>query len=102
MFDQRRVPHAFLFSGPEGVGKFFTALQFAKMVNTTQDKANSLFINSKFSALQEPYIKLVFPLPRGKGESADDSATEKLSQDIIDSISDEIKIKLVILIIRSR
>lgn len=95
MFNERRVPHAFLFSGHEGVGKFFTALQFAKMINISPDKTNSMFINSKISSLQEPYIKLIFPLPRGKGEAADDSATEKLSQEIIDSIRDEIQNKII-------
>lgn len=95
MFDERRVPHAFLFTGPEGVGKYFTALQFAKMLNTSPDDANSLRITNKISSLQEPYIKLVFPMPRGKGEAADDSATEKLSQEIIDSINEEIQNKII-------
>lgn len=93
MFVERRVSHAFLFSGPDGVGKFFTAIQFAKMINSSQDKVLSSLIDNKISALQEPYIKLIFPLPRGKGEGAEDSATEKLSQDIIDSIRDELRNK---------
>ncbi len=95
MIEERRVPHAFLFSGPEGVGKFFTALQFAKLINNLSDANNTSFTNNKIASLQEPYIKLVLPLPRGKGESADDSATEKLSQDIIDAITDEIRNKII-------
>jgi DNA polymerase III subunit delta' len=85
----RRVPHAFLFFGPEGVGKYFTALQFAKLINSTDDESKQDLIYKKISSLQEPYIKLVLPLPRGKGEGAEDSATEKLSKEIIDLIKEE-------------
>ena len=95
MFEERRVPHAFLFSGPDGIGKYFTALQFAKMINSSPHNGTSDLILQKISSLQEPYVKLVIPLPRGKGEVSDDSATDKLSQDVIDSITDEIRKKIV-------
>jgi DNA polymerase III subunit delta' len=95
IYQSRRVPHAFLFFGKEGTGKFFTALQFAKILNTKEDDAHADLARKKVSLLQEPYVKLIFPLPRGKGESSDDSATEKLSKDVIENIQNEIQTKAV-------
>ena len=94
IYKGKRVPHAFLFFGPEGVGKFFTALQFAKLINTSKDEYHQQVVLKKISSFQEPYIKLVLPLPRGKGENAEDSATEKLSKEIIDLINEETKSKI--------
>ncbi len=88
--ESRRVPHAFLFCGNDGVGKFFIAIQLAKIINHKSDHLISDIINRKISSLQEPYLKLIIPLPRGKGETGDDNATEKLSKEVILSISDEI------------
>ena len=95
IFDSRRVPHAFLFYGQEGVGKFFTAIQFAKLINSNYDYHSNETIWKRISALQEPYIKLILPLPRGKSETGDDSSTEKLSNDIIESILEELQKKKI-------
>ncbi|PKL81886.1 MAG: hypothetical protein CVV24_12980 [Ignavibacteriae bacterium HGW-Ignavibacteriae-3] len=94
IYKERRVPHAFLFSGPDGVGKFFTALQFSKLLNKSEDSPHLNTIQKKIASLQEPYLKLVLPLPRGKGEGADDTATEKLSKEIIESLNEEIQKKI--------
>lgn len=85
-----RVPHAFLFYGQEGTGKFFAATQYLKLINSTlTEEANKKYLKS-FSSLSEPAIKLVFALPRGKGESGDDSSYEKLSADTIEIIGSQI------------
>ncbi len=94
IYQSRRVPHAFLFYGLEGVGKFFTALQFAKLLNTQNNDLHSENIQKKISQLQEPYLKLILPLPRGKGESGEDTSTEKLSKDVIEGIQHEIQEKI--------
>ncbi len=91
--ESRRVPHAFLFCGNDGVGKFFTAIQFANILNQKSNQAKSDIIYRKISSLQEPYLKLIIPLPRGKGETGDDNATEKLSKEVLLTIADEIKKK---------
>lgn len=90
--DSRRVPHAFLFYGPSGVGKFFTAVNFAKFLSAQNSGDDS--IRKRISALQEPVVKYIFPLPRGKSESSDDSPFDKLSKDVLDSINDEIQKKI--------
>ncbi len=88
-----KIPHALLFKGPEGVGKFFTAIQFLKSINTCEDSEHQNRIFKKISSLNEPYVKLVLPLPRGKGESSDNTPLEKLSQNIVEDINAEIKKK---------
>jgi DNA polymerase III subunit delta' len=90
----RRAPHAFIFSGPEGVGKFNTAIQFAKSLSIAIHPELSEESSKKISELQEPYIKLIHPLPRGKGESSEDSGIEKLGKDVIEEIQLELKKKI--------
>ena len=43
--------------------------------------------------LSEPYIKFIFPIPRGKNETGDDTATSKLDQSTIEEIQQQVKKK---------
>lgn len=86
---KKRIPHALLFSGVEGCGKFFTAIKLLKLLN--KDASPSAL--HKIESLSEPFIKLIFPLPRGKGEDNSDTPTSKLSNDIIEEITNQIKLK---------
>ena len=88
-----RIPHALLFCGSEGVGKHFTAIQFAKLLNSENINQPDSVIYKRISSLSEPYIKYVMPLPRGKGETAEDSSMDKLSKEVVEQINDELKIK---------
>jgi len=88
-----KIPHALLFAGMEGVGKDNAALQFAKSVVS---KSNLIESEKKIKALeqlQEPFIKLIFPLPRGKNEIDSSSPTEKLNLDDIEIIREELELK---------
>lgn len=93
-FDSRRVPHAFIFFGPDGVGKFFTALQYSQMLYSYYSDEIRTTAQKKIQELQEPYVKLIFPLPRAKGESSDDSSIEKLSKEQIEIIQSELSKKI--------
>jgi DNA polymerase-3 subunit delta' len=77
-----------LFHGFKGVGKFATAVALIEELNRQSGLEDNHL--KKISSLAEPYIKYVFPLPRGKGETAKDSATSKLSQEVIEVINSEI------------
>lgn len=90
IFTSRRVPHAFLFFGPEGTGKFFTAIEFLKLVNSNLEGDPAGKQLKVLSSLSEPALKLIFPLPRGKSETGDDSAYDKLPQDVIETITEQI------------
>lgn len=88
IYTSQRIPNAILLAGTEGVGKFYSALQFLKIIN-----GNTELVNQKISTISEPYVKLIFPLPRGKSETNFDLPYDKLSQDDIDSINDQVKQK---------
>lgn len=89
LHSKNRIPHALLFTGLDGVGKFNVALQFLKLVNNSISPELAHKINS----LQEPYVKLIIPLPRGKSETNSDLPMDKLTQDTIDEITHEIELK---------
>ena len=89
----KSIPHAFLFTGIDGVGKVNTAIQFAKALVTNLSSKEAEKASRLIEQLQEPYIKLIFPLPRGKNETDSSSPTEKLSQDEIDLLREQIEIK---------
>ncbi|MDX1700112.1 MAG: hypothetical protein R3250_05805, partial [Melioribacteraceae bacterium] len=85
---KNRIPHALLFSGIEGSGKFKTAIQFLKLINEGSDS-----VLQKIDNLSEPFVKLIMPLPRGKSETNTDDPTSKLTQDTVDDINQQIKLK---------
>ena len=65
-FRQGRLPHAFLFHGPEGCGKDAFAIALAQLLNAADadgriDASSSQY--EKIAHLQHPDVKLVFPTP---------------------------------------
>ena len=90
IYNSGKIPHALLFYGNEGVGKHFTAVEFVKLLNSNPSKSKSKDLLGKIEKLNEPYVRYVFPLPRGKGETNDNTATEKLTPETIEQISGEI------------
>ena len=90
-YNSGRIPHAFLFSGIEGVGKHSTAIWFAKMLNSGE--ARSTKVIAGIEKLAEPFVKFIIPLPRGKSETPDDHPTAKLSGDEIENLQLQIQMK---------
>jgi len=87
------IPHAFLFTGMDGVGKDNAAIQFAKALISNEKGNDSEKAGRLIELLQEPYIKLIFPLPRGKNETDSSSSTEKLNQDELEEVREQIESK---------
>jgi DNA polymerase-3 subunit delta' len=87
-----KIPHALLFNGIEGVGKDFTAIKFAAALNK-KNTANYEFVSNQIANLREPYIKYIFPLPRGRNETELNDPFEKLSADEIELVKEEISKK---------
>jgi DNA polymerase-3 subunit delta' len=86
-----KIPHAFLFTGENGLGKEHAAFCFSKELNSTH---NSEDVISQISNLAEPFIKYIFPLPRGKNENNESSPYEKLNSDEMTLVKDELQKKI--------
>ncbi len=83
-----KIPHALLFAGQEGVGKDFTSIKFAQILN--KNSKNYLDVARLIASLSEPYIKYIIPLPRGKNEDESSGPYEKLSADEIQLVREEL------------
>jgi len=94
ILNSKRIPHALLFLGPDGVGKHFTAVRFTQLLNSVGSNNVSEAILTKINNLSEPYIKYIIPLPRGKNELPGDSPLEKLNKETLDNLKTEINCKI--------
>lgn len=91
-----KVAHAYLFYGPEGVGKDAMAIEFAKALNCERKKGEACDECKTCKGISEfshPNVKLVFKLPLGKNETKDDSPLEKLDESEIKIIQEQVKLK---------
>jgi DNA polymerase-3 subunit delta' len=74
-----RVAHAYLFSGPRGVGKTALALEFAALLLCEREGAEPCgeCVNCRASlALRHPDLHLIYPLPSKKAGSTEDDERE--------------------------
>lgn len=94
IYSSGKIPHAFLFSGPDGVGKHFMAVKFLELLNSSPETPGHSSVGLKVRNLSEPFVKFVMPLPRGKNETGDNSPTEKLSAESLDQLKEELEKKV--------
>lgn len=99
---ENRVSHAYCFTGIDGIGKDAIAIQFAKTMNcehpvkidSAVDSCDSCNSCKAFDNLSHPNIELIFSLPAGKSsDNKGDSVYDKMSQEQIDMIREEIELK---------
>lgn len=99
---ENRISSSYLFWGVEGIGKEALAIQFAKTVNCIEpilfnnsidscDRCHSCLKIDKFTSNS---LEMIFALPTGKTpDSKDGGAIDKLTDDQIQEIQSELKLK---------
>ena len=78
-----QVAHAYLFYGPEGVGKDALAIEFAKTLNCRaggQEACGVCPQCQRMESFQHPNIRFVFALPVGKNEKNGDDPINVLTE----------------------
>jgi DNA polymerase III subunit delta' len=88
---QQRLAHAYLFWGPEGVGKSVLAIAFARLLlcEAPGDGACGVCPScKKLHHLQHPNLKFIFALPGGEGRRTDDG--DSLDTEVRDEIRRQI------------
>ena len=93
IYKSQRIPHAFLFTGKSGTGKHFAAIEFTKLINGIYAGSGSQHIAKSIESLTEPYVRYIFPLPRGKNETGKDKPYDKLQQTQLAEIRSELNKK---------
>ncbi len=88
LIKNKRIPHALLFSGPSGVGKFFSAIHFIKATTYIEHE-------KRICNFEEPFVKYIIPLPRGKDEKPEHSATERLTEKQIEDLRNQLELKKI-------
>ena len=90
IYKRDKIGNAYLFHGPEGVGKEAMAIKFASLLNCCQaDEEPCLRCQScmKFNSLQHSNLTIICPFPIEKKISKDDSPIKALSPKTVDLLS---------------
>jgi DNA polymerase III subunit delta' len=90
------IAHAHLFWGGEGVGKDAVAIEFARALNCLENKlepCGTCASCRKIDLLQHPNLDLVFALPIGKNETSGDDPVASLSEDQLNAVKEQLRLK---------
>jgi DNA polymerase-3 subunit delta' len=91
-----RLAHAYLFHGSEGVGKDAMALELARVLHCErgeEEACGSCPSCLRMDSLQHPEVRLVVPLPVGRGEQSDDGPLDKLTEAEVRALQEELRLK---------
>jgi DNA polymerase-3 subunit delta' len=91
-----RLPHAYLFYGPEGVGKDAAALELARVLQCErggEEACGQWSSCARMVSLQHPDVHLIIPLPRGSQEKDDDEPLAKLTDGEVRTVQEQLRLK---------
>lgn len=85
LVDEQRIPHALMFTGPEGCGKMALALAFASFLLGERWKGKSLLANASaitnaeamLAQWQHPDLHFSYPVIKSKGAGSDSKITSE-------------------------
>jgi len=91
-----RLAHAYLFYGPEGVGKDAVAFELARLLQCQrggEEACGECDSCQRVSTMQHPDVRLITALPTGKSEEGSDGPLAKLSADDMATVQEEYRKK---------
>lgn len=84
-----RLPHAWLFYGPEGVGKDAMAIEFARVLHCAAGGTEACGVCDscvRLASLQHPDVHIITVLPVGKDEDRDAGPFDRLSAEDLKAV----------------
>jgi DNA polymerase-3 subunit delta' len=90
------IAHAYLFYGPEGVGKDAAAIEFARTLNCgrkSDEACDECESCKNIAALRHPNVHMIVALPVGKNEVKGDHPIEVLADDQVEELHEQIRLK---------
>lgn len=91
-----QVAHAYLFDGPEGVGKDALAIEFARALNCRKGGSQACGECDscvRMETLHHPNVRVITALPTGKGEKTGDDPLKGFTDDQMESLHAEFAAK---------
>lgn len=92
----RRLPHAYLFYGSDGVGKDAMALELARVLHCETNGEEACGTCSscvRLQSMQHPDVKFVVALPVGKSEESDDPPLARLVEADLRVVQEQLLLK---------
>ena len=81
-----RLSHAYLFAGPEGVGRWALTIELARVLNCSENHRDSAFSEcncrscKNIRTLQHPNLTFMFPMPSGDSKKAEEIAQKTFEE----------------------
>lgn len=91
-----QVAHAYLFHGPEGIGKDALAIEFAKVLVCQQgadDACEQCSSCRRVNTLQHPNVVFICALPVGKNEKSGDDPIAGFAEDQLGLLQEQLRLK---------
>lgn len=96
VLQSRRLPHAYLFHGPEGVGKDAMAIELARVLHCERGGEAACGVCDscvQLDSLQHPGVRFITALPVGKDEDKDDGPLDRLTAEELRHVQNELQAK---------
>ena len=90
--NNENIPHAFLFYGDPGIGKFAHAIEFVNMLLQKNDDSEN--IENKLKKNTHENINFITPLPKSRSIKKHDSALNALNEKDLEKLNEEMILKL--------